>query len=151
MGTAGSWLAARRWWAAANAVVASLLVLEPIARVPWAVKRGETVRTFVPDPVVWSVEIFCGCAAAVGLHLRRARYRQPNPGGQTGFARQSIGGSHDRQIADLRTAKGAADVGVETLPSHRSVAVRHAASRPRARRWNLLSPRRSDCFDCLRS
>jgi hypothetical protein len=75
LAAAGSWLAARRWWAVVDAVVVSLLVLEPIARILWAVTRGEAVRTFVPNPVVWSAEIFCGCAAAVGFHVLRARYR----------------------------------------------------------------------------
>jgi len=75
LGATGSWLAARGRWTVVTAVVAGLLVLEPVARMFWAITRGYPVGTFVPSPVVWSVEILCGCASVIGFHVLRARYR----------------------------------------------------------------------------
>ncbi len=75
LGAAGAWLAARQSWGLVIAVVASLLVLEPMARMLLAMTRGDAVTTFVPNPIVWSVEVSCGCALAVGFRLLRARFR----------------------------------------------------------------------------
>jgi hypothetical protein len=72
LGAAGSWLAVKRQWALVTAIVASLLVLEPAARMLWAIARGEPARTLVPIPIVWIVEVSCGCAAVVALRCRRA-------------------------------------------------------------------------------
>jgi hypothetical protein len=72
VGATGSWLAAKGRWGMVIAAVASLLVLEPAARVLWAIAKGEAARTLVPTPTVWAVEILCGCAVALGFRLRTA-------------------------------------------------------------------------------
>ena len=74
LGAMGAWLAARQRWAVVVAVVAGLLALEPAARVLWAIAQGDPARTLVPSPVVWTLEVFCGCAAAIAFSLRRARH-----------------------------------------------------------------------------
>jgi hypothetical protein len=75
LGAVGSWLAVKGQWGIVAAVVASLLVLEPAARVLWAIAQGNAARTMIPSPAVWGVEVICGCAAAVGFKLRRAWQR----------------------------------------------------------------------------
>jgi hypothetical protein len=72
LGAIATWLAAKEQWGIVIAVVASLLVLEPAARVLWAVAKGDAARTLVPTPAVWAVEILCGCAVALGFRLRTA-------------------------------------------------------------------------------
>lgn len=69
-GAIGSWLAVRGQWGLVTAVVTSLLVLEPAARITWAIAEGEDARTLVPDPAVWVVEVLCGSAAGLGFWLR---------------------------------------------------------------------------------
>jgi len=75
LGATASWLAAKGRWRIVIAVVASLLVLEPAARVLWAIAKGEAARTLIPSPAVWAVEILCGCAVALGFRLRTAWQR----------------------------------------------------------------------------
>jgi len=75
LGAAGSWLAVRREWAVIAAVVALALVLEPVARIAWALGKGETFGTLVPSPAVWIVEITGGCAVGLGFWLRELRNR----------------------------------------------------------------------------
>ncbi|HWE68041.1 MAG TPA: DUF6518 family protein [Acidimicrobiales bacterium] len=71
LGAAGAALATRGQWGVVTAVVTCLLVLEPAARVFWAIARDEPARTMVPSPVVWGTEMICGCLALVGFQLRR--------------------------------------------------------------------------------
>jgi hypothetical protein len=66
LGAGSAWLAARGWWGLLIAIVASLLVLEPAARMLWAMAKSDPLGTFVPSPIVWSAEILSGCALAVG-------------------------------------------------------------------------------------
>ena len=75
VGATGAWLAAKGQWGIVIAVVASVLVLEPAARVLWAIAKGETARTLIPNPAVWAVEILCGCAVALVFRLRTAWQR----------------------------------------------------------------------------
>jgi hypothetical protein len=75
LGATAAWLAAKGQWGMVTEVVASLLVLEPVARVLWAIAKGEGARTLVPTPAVWAVEILCGCAVALGFRLRTAWQR----------------------------------------------------------------------------
>jgi Family of unknown function (DUF6518) len=75
LGALGSSLAVRRQWAAVAGVIASVLVMEPVARVIWAIVKGEAARTLVPSPVVWTAEVVCGCAVWAGFWLRSARHR----------------------------------------------------------------------------
>jgi hypothetical protein len=72
VGATAAWLAAEGRWGIVIAMVASLLVLEPAARVLWAIVKGEAAHTLVPTPAVWAVEILCGCAVALGFRLRTA-------------------------------------------------------------------------------
>jgi MFS family permease len=72
LGVVGSWFAARIGWRLLMTMVASLLVLEPAARVLWAITKGDPARTLVPNPAVWLVEILCGCVLLiVGFCYRR--------------------------------------------------------------------------------
>ena len=54
-------------------VVGSVLVMEPIARIVWALAKEEPARTLVPIPAVWSIEVVLGFAVlfAVVLRIRR--------------------------------------------------------------------------------
>jgi hypothetical protein len=70
LGATASWLAEKGQWEMVIGVVACLLVLEPAARVLWAIAKGEAARTLIPSPAVWAVEIACGCAVALGFRLR---------------------------------------------------------------------------------
>jgi hypothetical protein len=70
LGAAGSWLASKGQRQIAVAIVTCLLVLEPEARVLWAIAKGEAARTLIPSPTVWAVEILCGCAVALGFRFR---------------------------------------------------------------------------------
>jgi hypothetical protein len=75
LGAVGSRLAVHREWAVVAVVVASVLVMEPGARIVWAIANGEPARTLVPSPVVWTIEILCGCTAALAVWLGRLRHR----------------------------------------------------------------------------
>lgn len=77
LGASGSWFARRQRWGAVVVVVAGLLVLEPAARVLWAVMRGDAVSTFVPYRVVWGIEVLCGCASLLGYRFQR-RWSRPS-------------------------------------------------------------------------
>lgn len=78
LGAVGGRLAVQRQWAVIAVVVASALVMEPAARVVHAIAKGEPARTLVPDPVVWTIEILCGCAAGLALWRRPRRLRDTN-------------------------------------------------------------------------
>jgi hypothetical protein len=69
LGAAGARLASRRRWGIVAGVAGSLLVLEPLTRIVWALSRGESPRLLLPSPVVWAVEIGCGCLIALGYHV----------------------------------------------------------------------------------
>jgi hypothetical protein len=73
LGAAGARLAVRRQWAVLVAIAAAFLVLEPAARILWAVTKGEPARTLVPGPVVWLGEVCCGVAIVIGSRLRGDR------------------------------------------------------------------------------
>jgi hypothetical protein len=73
LGAAGARLAVRKHWAVLGAVAASFLVLEPAARILWAIAKGEPARTLVPGPVVWLGEICCGVAIVIVSRLRGNR------------------------------------------------------------------------------
>ena len=70
LGVAGSKLALRRQWTAVALVVGSVLVMEPIARIVWALANQEPARTLLPIPVIWSIEVVLGCAAIFSVVLR---------------------------------------------------------------------------------
>jgi hypothetical protein len=76
LGAAGSRLALRRQWMVVALVVGSALVMEPVARIIWALAKGEPARTLIPTPVVWSVEIMVGCAAMLVVVVRNLRRRE---------------------------------------------------------------------------
>jgi hypothetical protein len=58
------------------AIIAGLMMLEPVARLVWAATKNNPLGTYVPDPVVWVLEIVGGCAlAAFGLRFQRALHR----------------------------------------------------------------------------
>jgi hypothetical protein len=71
LGAAGARLAVRGARNAVAVVAASLLAMEPLARVFWAVSRGESARTLLPSPSVWVIEVGCGCAIVLALCLRK--------------------------------------------------------------------------------
>ncbi|MGO9660500.1 MAG: DUF6518 family protein [Acidimicrobiales bacterium] len=76
LGAGAGWLVARERWAPLIAITAALLMLEPAARLVWAATKKEPLGTYVPDPVVWALEIAGGCAlAAFDLRFRRALHR----------------------------------------------------------------------------
>jgi hypothetical protein len=81
LGCVGSRLAVHRQWAVVAVVVASVLVMEPTARIVYAIAKGEPARTLVPSPVVWTVEIVCGCAAGLVAWLRVPRRRGTDASG----------------------------------------------------------------------
>ena len=70
LGAAGSRLALRRQWMAVALVVGAALLMEPIARIIWALAKDEPARTLVPIPVVWTIEVAVGCAALLAVVLR---------------------------------------------------------------------------------
>jgi Family of unknown function (DUF6518) len=73
LGAGAAWLARRGWWSVLAGIVAGLLVLEPAARLLWAVARDVPLGTYTPHPIVWGVEIVGGLAIATyGLRLRRS-------------------------------------------------------------------------------
>jgi hypothetical protein len=69
LGAMGASLAARRHWNIVAAVTGLLLAMEPLARVLWALGRGEGSRTLLPSPSVWAVEVGCGCMVVLGYAL----------------------------------------------------------------------------------
>jgi hypothetical protein len=69
LGAIGAHLASRRRWSIVAGVAGSLLVLEPLTRIVWALSRGESPRLLLPSPVVWAVEIGCGCLIVLGYHV----------------------------------------------------------------------------------
>ncbi len=73
LGAGSAWLAARGSQGVVMAMVASLLLLEPVVRMLWAVSNSEPLGTFVPSSSVWSAEILIGCAMALtAFGLRRS-------------------------------------------------------------------------------
>jgi hypothetical protein len=50
-------------------------VIEPVARIIWAIVKGEAAQTLVPSPAVWTAEVICGCVVWMGFWLRSARHR----------------------------------------------------------------------------
>jgi Family of unknown function (DUF6518) len=76
LGAAGSRLALRRQWMALALVVGAALLMEPIARIIWALAKDEPARTLVPSPAVWAIEVAVGSAALVTVLLRNRRQRQ---------------------------------------------------------------------------
>jgi Family of unknown function (DUF6518) len=72
LGIVGARLATGRHWNVVAAVSASLLVLEPLARMLWALNRGENVRALLPSPSVWATEVGCGCLIVLVFVLARA-------------------------------------------------------------------------------
>jgi hypothetical protein len=64
LGAGAAWLVARGRWALLIAIIAALLMLEPAARLLWAATKNDPLRTYVPDPAVWVIEIVGGCALA---------------------------------------------------------------------------------------
>ncbi|HEY6474370.1 MAG TPA: DUF6518 family protein [Acidimicrobiales bacterium] len=76
LGAVGSRLAVHRQWAVVAVVVASVLAMEPAARVVYAIATGEPAGTLVPNPVVWTAEILCGCVGGLAASLRVLRQRQ---------------------------------------------------------------------------
>ncbi len=76
LGAGAAWLVARGRRGSLVAIIAGLMLLEPVARLVWAATKNHPLGTYVPDPVVWVVEIVGGCAlAAFGVHLQRALER----------------------------------------------------------------------------
>lgn len=69
LGVVGAHLAARTRWTLVVAVSASLLVMEPVARLLWALSRHEHAGTLLPSPTVWAVEIACGCLLVAAYPL----------------------------------------------------------------------------------
>ena len=73
LGALGALLAERRKWAAIGMLTASLLVLEPVARIIWALVMGEPPRTLIPSPGVWALEVLCGGVGLFAFHVCFAR------------------------------------------------------------------------------
>jgi hypothetical protein len=76
LGAGAAWFVARRRRGSLVAIIAALMMLEPVARLVWAATKNNPLGTYVPDPVVWVLEIVGGCAlAAFGLRFQRALHR----------------------------------------------------------------------------
>jgi hypothetical protein len=69
LGVIGASLAARHRWNVVAGVTGLLLAMEPVARILWALGRGEGPRTLLPSPTVWAVEVGCGCLIVLGYAL----------------------------------------------------------------------------------
>lgn len=76
LGAVGSRLARRRQWMAVALVVGSVLLMEPIARIIWAVAKDEPARTLVPSPTVWAIEVAVGSAASLAVVLQNRQQRK---------------------------------------------------------------------------
>ena len=57
-------------------VVGSVLLMEPIARIIWAVAKDEPARTLVPSPTVWAIEVAVGSAASLAVVLQNRQQRK---------------------------------------------------------------------------
>ena len=77
LGAAGSRLALRRQWMVVALVVGSVLVMEPVARIIWALAREEPPRTLVPSPIVWTIEVVVGCTAVLAVVPRNMQRGKP--------------------------------------------------------------------------
>ena len=76
LGAGAAWLVAWGRRGSLVAIIAGLMMLEPVARLVWAATKNNPLGTYVPDPVVWVLEIVGGCAlAAFGLRFQRALHR----------------------------------------------------------------------------
>ena len=51
-------------------VAGSVLVLEPVARIIWALAKEEPARTLVLSPAIWTIEVVVGCTAVLAGVLR---------------------------------------------------------------------------------
>jgi hypothetical protein len=73
LGALGTLLATRRKWTLLVALTASLLILEPVLRVTWAMIKGEPPRTQVPIAEMWWIEVLCGGVIWFAFCIRLAR------------------------------------------------------------------------------
>lgn len=76
LGALGTLLAKRRKWTLFVAFIASLLILEPVLRVTWAMIKGEPPRTLVPSAGVWWIEVLCGGVIWFAFSIRRTHIHQ---------------------------------------------------------------------------
>ena len=98
----GAYLAAGKHWNVVVAVSASLLVMEPLARLVWAFTRHEGAGTLLPSPTVWAVEIVCGCLVVRGVLPRE----EP----ALGFALIRITSNHVRTLTTALAVPAADDL-----------------------------------------